>query len=164
MSGYQVEFWMCLYQKSYRMQLNLQDQDTNSTWIKREREKPMNCNVKRGRQQRKTFSNWKKIWKHWLMFVNLWKRMLTSVLKRQKGSPEVRWHSSLANQMHCGDSWKISRRKRRIWKTKLQRKLFNLATLINVLVQNILILLSICNAGEFSHSLVFKRKKTNLCS
>lgn len=29
------------------MQLNLQDQDTDSIWMKRGREKPMNCSQKR---------------------------------------------------------------------------------------------------------------------
>lgn len=47
---------------------------------------------------------------------------------------------------------------------EIAKKVVQLATLINVLVQHILILLSICNADEFGHSFVFKRKKTNLCS
>jgi len=29
------------------MQLNQQDKDTDSTWMRRAREKPMNCNQKR---------------------------------------------------------------------------------------------------------------------
>ncbi len=62
------------------MQLNLQDQDT---WTKREREKPMNCNVKRGKQQRKTFSNWRKKQK---TLVDVCSSLEKDVLKQQRGS------------------------------------------------------------------------------
>lgn len=78
------------------MQLNQQDQDTYSIWMRRLREKPMNCSQKR-KAAEEDIQQLKKY-----MFVHLWKRMLTSVLKRQKVSPEVKWHSSLANQKHCG--------------------------------------------------------------